>query len=201
MALAVDERDSRVGDHVELADREVIPHQGILASVLDDERHGGRDHVLAEGVRERRRALCRPWLGEATLAGEDLLLIVHEADECDGDIEQLGRGGGEGVERGGAGERDRVGHRSKSGWLAETARVRVRLVPIQSGVCPSQQRAGMFVPVPLRNSHGGTGGMGGGIAKERRETASIQRVNPLKRAEGSGIRVAGATERSGLVRL
>src|SRR5690349_22982196 len=53
-ALPIFQREARVGDHVEVADREVVAHEGVLAGVLDRQRLGGGHRVLAEGVRERR---------------------------------------------------------------------------------------------------------------------------------------------------
>ena len=57
----VDERDAGVGDHADVADREVVAQQLVLARVVDEQRFAAGDCVLAEGVCQRCLALGGPW--------------------------------------------------------------------------------------------------------------------------------------------
>ena len=71
----------------------------MLARVGDDERRAIARRKLAEGVRERRLAARRPGLGEADRALEELAVLVDEADERDGRVEQPHREARQPVER------------------------------------------------------------------------------------------------------
>lgn len=66
---------SRVGDCAQVADREVVLHEWVLACVVDDERLLGGHRVLAEGVAERGLGHST---GQAGLALEELAIRRHQ---------------------------------------------------------------------------------------------------------------------------
>ena len=72
------QRDAGVGDHAEIADREVVTDERMLAGVRDDERLTRHHDVLTEGVRQTRLALARPRLWKTTRGGEELSLRLDE---------------------------------------------------------------------------------------------------------------------------
>jgi hypothetical protein len=98
LALRGDERDARVGNHVQVGNREVLAHERVLAGVLDDQRLPGGHDVLAEGVRQRRLPPRRPGLREAHARGEELPILVHEGDQRHGHTEDRGREAGQPLE-------------------------------------------------------------------------------------------------------
>ena len=83
LAAAGDQRHAEVGDHLQLLDRGVALDDRVHAGVLDLQRRAGEDHVLAEGVRQRRAPGGRDRLGQPDLAAEELLLLGDHREQRD----------------------------------------------------------------------------------------------------------------------
>ena len=86
-----DQRDARIGDHVEIAHGEIVANQGILTSVADNKRLIRAGDVLTEGVRERRFALLRPFVREPDLALKKLAIGIDQRHQCHWNLKYLRR--------------------------------------------------------------------------------------------------------------
>ena len=99
LPVGVDQRDARVGDDPDVADRGVVAQHVVLACVVDHQRLAARDRVLAEGMAQRSAPLGRPRLRQAEAALEELPIGVHQRDERHGRVEHVRGDAGEAVER------------------------------------------------------------------------------------------------------
>ena len=89
LLLGGDEWDPGVGDHAELADRQVLLEPRVLACVDHDQRLTRRHPVLAKRMTERRLPARSPRLRKPDRAFEKLAMIVDQRNQRHGHAQPL----------------------------------------------------------------------------------------------------------------